>query len=296
MFGYIIINKPELKFREFDVYREYYCGLCRKLKEKYGALGQITLSYDMTFLIMLLTGLYEPATSHNICKCLAHPFEKHPYCTNRYTDYIADMNLLLTYYKCMDDWQDEKKLSRRSYAGLIQKKIKEINLKYPEKGRCVAENLQKITECEQKKETDIDLVSGYFGEIMAELMIYEKDMWETDLRSIGFFLGKFIYLMDAYEDMEKDEKKQNYNPFRYYLEKNPLSPEELEAFCEQTLTMMMAECSKAFERLPIIQDVEILRNILYSGVWCRFEIVKQKRRQSRAHSPEQTLGNEDNNV
>ena len=86
MFGYIIINKAEMKFKEFDVYHSYYCGICRDLKRKYGAAGQISLSYDMTFLAILLTSLYEPETTVSCCKCMAHPFEKHETRNNIFTE------------------------------------------------------------------------------------------------------------------------------------------------------------------------------------------------------------------
>ena len=99
MFGYIIVNKAEMKFKEFDIYHSYYCRLCRKVKEKYGLPGQMSLSYDMTFLLMLFTGLYEPKTRTGSCKCIAHPFERHEIRTNIFTEYAADMNVLLTRYK-----------------------------------------------------------------------------------------------------------------------------------------------------------------------------------------------------
>ena len=112
MFGYIAINKAEMKFKDYDVYQAYYCGLCRRLKECYGKRGQLTLSYDMTFLIVLLTGLYEPKTITGEIRCIAHPLEKHPTKINEYTDYAASMNLILSYYKCKDDWTDERKKKR----------------------------------------------------------------------------------------------------------------------------------------------------------------------------------------
>lgn len=75
MFGYIVVNQSEMKFKEYDVYRSYYCGLCQSLKERYGVLGQLSLNYDMTFILMLLTGLYEPEDVVGQCRCVAHPFE-----------------------------------------------------------------------------------------------------------------------------------------------------------------------------------------------------------------------------
>lgn len=281
MFGYIIVNKQELKFREFDCYQSYYCGLCQKLKEQYGRRGQVTLSYDMTFIIMLLTSLYEPETKEDCCKCIAHPFEAHPTRQNRFTDYAADMNILLSYYKCLDDWTDERKITRRAAAAMLRKRSEEAAGRYPGKAERIYTLLEHIHLYEKAGETNLDLASGCFGEIMAEIFAYRQDEWEEDLRKMGFFLGKFIYLMDAYEDMEKDEKSGNYNVF-LYRKKEAADEETFERNALTILKMMMAECSRAFEKLPIIENVEILRNVLYSGVWCRYELVQRKKEKENA--------------
>ena len=97
MFGYIVVHKPELKVREYETYRACYCGLCHSLKKRHGRLGQMTLSFDMTFLALLLTGLYEPQTTSGCGRCLAHPMQRHHYRENPYFDYAADMNVMLTY-------------------------------------------------------------------------------------------------------------------------------------------------------------------------------------------------------
>lgn len=108
MFGYIVMNKPEIKFKDFDLYRSFYCGLCRELKSKYGISGQISLTYDMTFVVILLSALYESPTQKGSTRCIIHPVCKQPVRRNTVTEYAADMNVLLTYYKCRDDWEDEK--------------------------------------------------------------------------------------------------------------------------------------------------------------------------------------------
>lgn len=276
MFGYIIVNKQEMKFREFDCYQSYYCGLCRELKHRYGISGQMTLSYDMTFLIMLLTGLYEPDTTVGNCKCIAHPFEKHPTRCNSFTEYAADMNILLSYYKCMDDWTDERKFLKLGTAAFLKKKNARITERYPKKAERVYTLLEQIHLYEKTREANLDLASGCFGEIMAEIFAWRGDEWEQTLRRMGFYLGKFIYLMDAYEDREKDKKSGNYNPFLIMQEKAD-SSEAFEKQAYAILEMMMAECSRAFEQLPILENVEILRNILYSGIWCRYEMVQRKK-------------------
>lgn len=273
MFGYIAINKAEMKFKDYDMYHSYYCGLCKCLKSCYGRKGQMTLSFDMTFLIVLLTGLYEPETTAETVTCIAHPLEKHPARTNIFTDYAAAMNLMLSYYKCKDDWQDERKRKSRLAARMLRPKAADIRKQYPEKTACIASNLKKLSLYEQREETNLDKMAGLFGDIMAEIFAYRKDEWEISLRKIGFYLGKFIYLIDAYEDVEKDIKTESYNPLKEAFLTNTSFAED----CRQLLTLMMAECSREFEKLPILLHADILRNILYSGVWCRYTAVTAKR-------------------
>lgn len=277
MFGYIIINKGDMKFKEFDVYHSYYCGLCHALKERYGKAGQMSLSYDMTFLVMLLGSLYEPETGVEEGKCIAHPFEKHSVRINEFSFYAADMNLLFTYYKCRDDWEDERKVSRLAYGKLLKKAYRSICSRYGEKARRIDNLMRVISQEEKKKNQDVDYMSGLFGEIMGEMMAVRKDEWRDNLKAMGGSLGKFIYLMDAYEDIEEDIRRKRYNPLikRY---NNPDFEEEIRTI----LTMIMADCCKEFEKLPVIENVEILRNILYSGIWYRYEMVRRKREEKQA--------------
>lgn len=276
MFGYVVMNKPEIKFKNFDLYRSFYCGLCRELKDRYGISGQISLTYDMTFVVILLSALYEPPTRKGTTRCIIHPVRKQPVRRNAVTGYAADMNVLLTYHKCRDDWEDEKKAMALGYSKVLQGKVRKLDKKYPEKSRRIQELLKELSEMEKAGEHDIDKMSGCFGRIMEEIFAWKQDVWENSLRRMGFFLGKFIYLLDAYDDVEEDVKNKDYNPF---AEKYTM--EGFEGEVRQILMMMMAETCREFEKLPIIKYGDILRNILYSGVWCRFEEVSRKRREER---------------
>lgn len=275
MFGYIVIHKPELKVREYEAYHAAYCGLCRSLKKRHGLLGQLTLGYDMTFLALLLTGLYEPKTRTCIKGCLAHPGRRHACRENLYYDYAADMNVLLAYYKCLDDWQDERKAGRLVQALFLKGRIKELQKRYGKKIAKTRKALEELRELEKKQVYDLDRTAGLFGEIMAELFVFRSDEWESRLRRMGFFFGKFIYLMDAYEDIEEDLKKGTYNPFAQWYDK-----EDFEQKCAAVLKMMMAEVSRTFELLPILKDAGILRNILYAGVWTRYAQVRRRRKEA----------------
>ena len=126
---------------------------------------------------------------------------------------------------------------------------------------------------EQNGETNPELPASCFGTLLGELFVWKKDIWADTLRKIGFYLGKFIYLLDAYDDLERDRKKNCYNPFLL----NDTTEPQFSQTCESMLQMMMASCAEAFERLPIVQDAGILRNILYSGVWAKFASVYNKR-------------------
>lgn len=272
MFGYVSAHKPELRMREFYKYKAYYCGLCKVLREKYGFLGQVTLTYDMTFLIILLTSLYESETTKEEYRCIVHPAKKQKMLYNEITEYAADMNIALAYYKLLDDWEDEK--SKVGYIGqrAYRKSLLELKQKYPEKCEMIQKSLERLRSCETQGEENIDIAARCFGELMGELFVYKKDVWEETLREMGFYLGKFIYILDAYDDIEKDIENNNYNALIALSKQN-----DFDERCEEMLNFVLAECTHHFEKLPCVEDVEILRNILYAGVWDKFNQKRKKK-------------------
>ncbi len=272
MFGYVNIYRPELKMKDFYKYRAYYCGLCKTLKDKYGSFGQMTLTYDMTFLIILLTSLYESDTEHGIHRCIVHPVKKHDTLCNEITNYASDMNIVLSYYHLLDDWQDDKSIAGFTGTKLLKKKFKKICDKYPRQCQTIGSSLNRLKECEKNNDQNIDLVSRCFGELMSELFVYKEDVWESALRKFGFFLGKYIYIIDAYEDLEEDIKKGRYNPLTSISQKDYYETE-----CKNILNLMLAECTGEFEKLPCLLDADILRNILYEGVWTKFDSLQKKK-------------------
>ena len=235
--------------------------------------GQISLTYDMTFVILLLSGLYEPPTRKGTTRCIIHPVRKQPVRKNAITEYAADMNVFLAYYKCEDDWKDEKKLLSLLYGNLLRGKEKHAEERWRKKVDTIVSLLNELSEMEKAGEENIDCISGCFGKIMEEIFAYRADLWEPTLRRMGFFLGKFIYLMDAYDDVEKDSKDGSYNPFKELYKQ-----EGFEEKVRQYLELIMSCCCRAFEVLPIIDNAEIMRNILYAGVWAKYTRVTQERK------------------
>ncbi|MCD7832760.1 MAG: DUF5685 family protein [Lachnospiraceae bacterium] len=291
MFGYIYVNEQELKLREYTTYRSFYCGLCQELHHRYGRRAQMVLNYDTTFLAIVLTGLYEPETLTEERRCLLHPVHRHPMAKNDAIGYAADMCVLLAYQKGMDDWEDERKVSGRTIAALLGSAYKKISAEYPRQTKAVEENIRLLHEAEaawkEGKEpdslpADIDYVAGLTGNFLGELYVWKDDIWQDDLRQIGFYLGKFIYLLDAAEDIEKDRKHGNYNMLEAVFrakglkENTDIWEEPYRSEIQKILAGMMTEASRAFERLPVLEYAPIIRNILYSGVWCRYTAMRDK--------------------
>ena len=272
MFGYVTIHEPELKVKDFKKYKAYYCGLCRTLKEEYGFVGQLTLTYDMTFAIILLSSLYESETVQEQRRCKVHPVRKQLMLRNEITSYAAAMNVLLAYYHMEDDWQDERKATSLFAKNVVRGKVRSIIRDYPRQSKVIHSALKELAKCERERSTDIDRTAGCFGRLMEELFVYKKDVWERELRQMGFFMGKFIYIMDAYEDLPGDLEKGRYNPLRKLCRKA-----DYEERIKEILCMMIAESAASFERLPCLADVDILRNILYDEVWNRYNKIQMKK-------------------
>lgn len=270
MYGYVTVNSPELKVREQEEVNAWYCGLCSCLKDKFGRAGQLTINHDMNFLILLLNGLYEPKTEHFTGRCVIHPMTKRLFLTSEISRYAADMNILLAWYKVCDDWKDEKKIKARAMITGLRKSAGKVMDKYPKKAKSIRKAFKNLSVYEDGASEDLDIVSGQFGKVMAEVCDIYGDEWSAYLRRIGFSLGRFIYIMDAYEDMEEDSSKDDYNCLNMHVGKFD-TKEKFDEFVYNVLNNIMAECAKNFEMLPITENVEILRNIIYAGVWRRWE-------------------------
>lgn len=278
MFGHININRNQLTEESKEAYQAYYCGLCQKLRNNFGAKGQMLLNYDMTFLIVLLTGLYELESQKQEFTCPMHPTRKQTAWLNEATGYAADMNLLLGYHNLEDDWKDDKSYTKKALAKILEKDYVNVREKYKRQAEAVETYMEKLKAAEEDKEQNLDVTAGLTGEMMGEIFDWKRDEWSEELHCLSFYMGKFIYLMDAYEDMEKDKKKKQYNPLRLMADQ---CQGDFETFCKLMLTSMMSECARSFERLPILTHADILRNVLYSGVWSKYEYLQLKKKKQQ---------------
>ena len=274
MFGYVTANMGELTKQQQRRYSAVYCGICRRIRAQSGQLARLGLSYDMAFLAVLLMSLYEPSEQNGNNRCLIHPITRRDWIDNEFVRYAADMNVALAYYNCLDDWQDDGKRSAKWLAEAYEKHLPDIETRWPRQCRAIRDSLENLSALEKANCPNPDEPAGAFGALMGELLAVREDLWSPTLRKVGNALGRFIYLLDAELDYDKDRHKGKYNPFLAKGEDKDW------AKWEDYLVLTMGRCTAEFEKLPLVQDKPLLDNILYSGVWVNY---RRKRKEEERH-------------
>lgn len=267
MFGYVRINKMDLTFREYEHYKAYYCGLCKYLKRNHTELSRMTINYDITFLIVLLSSIYQPSAQVFHEKCIVDPVKKKKHIINEITEYAASMNILLAYYKLEDDVNDEGDIKSRLVRRAYKKSFKTAYDKYPQKADFIKACLGELRSLEEDQSTSIDQTSNCFARLLEEIFDYKDDEYRDRLRKIGFNIGKYIYIMDAYEDLDEDLEKGRYNPFTYYKDDR----EALKLRVDKLIGMTLSRLEEAILDLDIKVNKSIIDNIIYSGVYLRYK-------------------------
>lgn len=276
MFGYVIANADGLTDEEKARYKSVYCGLCRALGERHGLRGRLTLNYDMTFLILLLNSMYEPEETAGCERCAVHPMSKHDCRISEFTDYAADMNVALAYLNQLDNWNDDKNLFSLIAAKSLKKRFAEVAEKWPRQVGAMQKCIADLAAIEAAETHDPDAGAQIFGTLMGELFVLREGYWADTIRSMAFELGEYIYILDAVIDLDGDMKKGRYNPLTELRQDG-----RSDAYFKDILTMLIGNCTMEFEKLPLVSDVSILRNILYSGVWTRYELWQAKNRKRK---------------
>lgn len=280
MFGYVMASVKELSPDAKNRYTSVYCGICRGIRESAGQSARLGLSYDMAFLALLLMSLYEPEEASGKRACRLHPLNPRPWTDSIYIRYASDMNVYLAYLNALDNYRDEGNLVSRCAAKVLDKSIAPIRERYPRQCAAISENLDRLAQLEKENCPNPDECAACFGALMGEILVYREDMWSPTLRKIGMALGRYIYLADAAIDYRRDKKKNQFNPFI------AMDTGEDWPRWEQYLVLAMGRCTDYYERLPLVQDKDILDNILYSGIWLEY------RRRQRALKVPQEVTND----
>jgi hypothetical protein len=288
MFGYILPEKPEMKIKEFELFRAYYCGVCKSIGKRYGQLKRLTLNYDSTFLALLLSAVSEKQEELLIHKerCIVHPQKKNAVIKNNAViDYASDINILLAYLNMRDNWRDERSVV--SAAGMIamRRAYKKICGKYKEKCAIIEKRLEELVLLEKSGCASMDMAAEPFARLMEEVLAFRQlpdyERYEAALKWAGYNIGKWIYILDAYDDLEKDAGKRQYNPlllqFGYRGEPMEEFRERIRSRVEFNLTHALGQISKAYELMELKSNAPIVENIIYLGMLRKTEQILKGR-------------------
>ena len=295
MLGYITPDKPDLRIKEYEIYGAYYCGICKSIGRRYGQIPRMALSYDSVFLALLLAGIDPAPDSIKIERCIVHPFKKRSIAYgNPAIDYAADILLLLAYFKLRDDYQDEKRLTAAAGAALMKGIIRKLTLVKKEKTRIVTAKLEELSVLEKESCGSIDRSAEPFAGLMEEVFDAENQLPNEETRQIykriGYHIGKWIYLIDAFDDIEENIKNNGYNVLIRQFEFFP-GQESVDEFklrirdrIERNLMLYLAETAKCCKQLELKKNQGLIENILYFGLLRKTEEVLQKGMENHAES------------
>ncbi|HWQ79651.1 MAG TPA: DUF5685 family protein [Anaerovoracaceae bacterium] len=285
MLGYIKPDKPELKIKEFEIYGGYYCGICKSIGRRYGQFPRLALNYDSVFLAILTAAVSTDAEHIEIERCVIHPAKKRTILYDSpEIDYAADILLLLAYYKLKDDYRDDRSLKSAAAAALMGGTFHKLSDSVPEKCAYVRERLRELTRLEDENCPSIDRSAEPFAKLMEEVFDYpglKKEENAAELsqifRRIGYHLGKWIYLIDAYDDIDDDLKKKSFNPLPIQFEFDPAKEsvsqfkERIRERVERNLMLYLAEIAKGCGLLKLEKNQGLIENILYFGLMRKTE-------------------------
>ena len=192
MFGFVTADLAGLTEQQRQRYKAYYCGLCRSLSERHGSLARFTLTYDMAFLVMVLSGLYEPYDLQGESPCPAHPFGKRAFLQSEISDYAADMNVALAYLNCLDDWNDEISVPALASAKALERAYEKVCAEYPRQCEVIKQSMAELKVIEDRRDTSTDAAAKAFGRLMAELFVMREDHWLSDNLSTSWMPASIL--------------------------------------------------------------------------------------------------------
>ena len=269
MFGYVKVFQPELKMKEFEQYRGIYCALCKNLRRRYGHIASWSLHYDFVFLAMFdMARTSECAGFHN-GRCHYNPLRKRLCCKqNPSLDTAADAAVLLVYHKLCDNAQDEGfwgRLAAKTALLWWRRYYRRARQRQPALDQTVAACMQAQAAVQARRTDNVDEAADPSARMLAALAAHgEEGEQRALLERFGYCLGRWVYLIDALDDLEKDAQSGNYNPFLLRFAGQPLDRVRLQA--QGSLNASRAACVQAFEGLTVHRFQNIIINVLEWGM------------------------------
>lgn len=281
MFGYVSPYKMELKIKDFEKFKAYYCGLCVSIKNSFGNLPRFSLNYDMTFLGVLLDSLDDVKNIYIRGNCIAHPFKKRVIIINSSAlDYAAFCNVCLTYYKLLDDFHDDISIKSKILSQFLNIYLKGLSEDKRNIRNYIENRLKELSILENASSSEsLDALAHPFADLTGFILsaFIDNNDYKLDLYWLGYNLGKWIYIIDAYDDLEKDLLKKKFNPINSSLNHEKLEYLQFKRKIEERIDFTLASCAREcygyYLKLPIKKNHDILDNILHYGLVQKMDLV-----------------------
>lgn len=280
MFGYVSVDNPNLYVKDVVLYRASYCGLCKSLGSVCGQRARFLLSYDLTFLSILLHNVTDSDVKINNEHCVIHPIKKRPVVkTDELNKRVARANVILAYYKAVDDVTDEHKgRLKKSFVKGAYKKAKKAE---PVIDKIVFKYYKGLNEYEKTEGDSVDISADFFGNMMKEIVVELSGTDTEELKGLSYSLGKWVYLIDAIDDFDKDKKKGSYNVFvniyKDYKDRQSLLNEKKEEI-EEIFADVLYSVSEYGKNVKYRFNHDLIDNVLQKGLKSRTKLVLEGRK------------------
>lgn len=274
MFGYVNLYKPLLKDEDFSVFKAYYCGLCKELGRSFNQAVRLGLSYDFTFLALVLDSLNNDELKIGEMSCSKHFGKKRKVIfDNEYIMYSAAMSVALNYYKLTDDIYDDKSIKAFICRIPYLRQLKKIDKVFDIVISDIEKRLDNLKFFEKNLSKNIDEVSHEFAKLMETVFSYN-----INLKKFGYNLGKFIYIIDAFDDIDNDLAKKRYNPIllKYNYNGTCAEKKKIAEEIDFILTFTLSQIASEYEKLKVYKNKNLIDNIIYYGLRQKKDIILHK--------------------
>ncbi len=284
MFGYVKVFKPEMKICEYDCYRGVYCGLCKQLGKSFGQLSRLGLSYDLTFLSVLMLSLKDESVGFEQSRCIAKPFRK-KLCFKgcKELEFCAACSMIISYYKLKDNFIDGSFLKKLKlifvypFFALKHKKAKKLYKNVDDIFKTYISNQLKV---EKGESYSIDAAAEPTAKALSQLcvLISPNEAQNQVLAHFGYLLGRYIYFMDALDDLEEDVKANTFNPFiqKFSADTKNINLAEIKEYAKEAINLTLGQLAASYELIEIKNYKSILDNIIYLGFKAELKRVLEK--------------------
>lgn len=276
MLGYIKAHKPEMKFKDYELYKGVYCTLCKALGKRYGFVARFILSYDFTFFAMVRMAVRSQCPGFTKSHCSFNPAKPCLDCNRDNEDiaYTADVTILMMYHKLADNIQDSR-FFKRFLCRLMLPYAKHLYKKACQRVGSISEVLEKQMARQleiEKRNGSLDEAADPSAVMLSELLVHNIECEDIDaLKKFGYMIGRWVYITDAVNDCEDDIKEGSFNPLKKRFE-----DESFTQYCEEMMNLTIGEAIMNYKRLKIFRFNDILENVLYDGVYSVTQKVLEK--------------------